>query len=547
MSYTEVTMGNEAFPKISKGIDTIANIAKVTLGPAGRTVLIQREMGGPAITKDGVTVAQSVMLSNPVEDMGSQAVKQISIKCNKETGDGTTSALVLAQALVKLSEKWIEDGKVTNVNTFKKGMLKAADEAHEFVLKHSISLDKESNNYDSYRRIALISSNGDEEVAGLIMEALESIQDTGLVKINLAKSYKSSVDTLAGLTFDNGMISGDFSNVQGKTIWRNEDALVFMTDFKINHLKQIAPVLEFATKHSRPLLILCDDIDQEALRYALYNASNGSLSLCICKSPGFGSQQQHRLKDIAIMTGGKAILNKNFPALQDIQTLDPKSYLGRCETAEARQHEFSIIGGKGDKEKIEAHKELVKTQIKQEEDPYLKEKNKDRLAKLTTGVAIIYVGAGSEFAAKEKFDRTEDALRAVKSTEEYGYIQGGGIVLDYFGTRRLEQLYAMKNRQEVDFQMDDMLVGKQVLYLACTSIKNQILENAFIKEKHKASLTEGVDVLRGGGTINYLDEGIIDPTKVVLSSLSNAVSICSTLITMGGTIHMTPEEYKPMI
>ena len=547
MSYTGLLKGAKATKKIAKGASELCSFVAVTLGPAGKTVLIQNDFGPPTASKDGVTVAMAINLVDPTRNMGAQTVKQVAMKSNELAGDGTTTASVIANELIQESFKNIEAGDIINVNDFRKGMVDAMNNCIEIIEKKSNIIQPFPEGLKQLRKIAYVSSNSDDEIADLIMQAVDIVGDSGAVKIDIGKNYQSFVEQSRGMTYGNGMVSGYLANDQERIEWKVNDCYVLATDFKITHLREIESALKFVEDKSRPLLIICDEIDESALRYLIINTTNGSVRACLVKAPGFGSQKQERLNDICVMTGGKSLLKDKLPSMKDLADKDPEQYLGIAETVIVKRNEFSIIGGKGDKEVIDKHRSRVKAQIEEEDDPYLKDKHAERLAKMTKGVAMIYVGDHSDMAAKEKRDRVEDALKAAKAAEESGYIMGGGIPLYEIGFKNI-------NKNPDVSKSKDYELGQIVFWKSICKPFLQILENAemlkdFDADKFEASslnFTLGYD-LYTGELIDYMEQGIVDPTKVTVSAVKNAVSICSTLITIGGAIYMIPEQHKPSL
>jgi len=558
MSHNKIYLGTDATQKISNGVNQLCDIVKTTLGPAGKTVLIDNGYGDPMATKDGVTVAMSIQLADNVEQMGSQTVKQVAIKSNKESGDGTTTASVIAQVLVNNSFKLIQDGRIRNVNIFKKGMVEGMEHTIKELKSMAVKIDNSEKGRENLRKVAMISSNNDMEVADLIMEALDIIGDTGAVKIDIGKNHNSYVDQLKGMTFGSGMVSPYFSNNVERGEWKSENCLVLLTDFKISHLEEIKSALDYANKKGRGLLIICEDMDEMALRFMLMNITNGNLNACVVKAPGFGSQKQQRLNDIAAMTGGMSLLKDKVVSLREMQEQDPEKYLGKASSVVVGKNEFSIVDGMGDPEKIEAYKKQVIAQIENEDDPFLKDKHAERLAKMTKGVALIFVGADSEIAAKEKRDRVDDALMAVKAAEQEGFIAGGGLPLfsiGYFMSPDISfsgGIYGYIKKLFTGRQENDFNLGRQVFYDSIKAPMYQILENAeYLGKvdddrkfyKNSENFTKGIDLF-SGNFIDYIENGIIDPAKVTISAVTNAVSICSTLITISGVITIEEEKIK---
>ncbi len=544
MSYTKLLIGEPMYPRIESGVNQLCNIVKTTLGPAGRTVIIYNELGAPMATKDGVTVAESIRLEDQVEDIGAQTVKGVAMLSNKLVGDGTTTATVLAQALVNMSFKLMMDRKVKNVNTFKKGMLSGMEIAVDFLEEHSTHIEDNEEGLKHLRKIALISSNNDEEVANLIMDAYKITGNTGAVKVDIGNLPHSYVKEMKGMSYGNGMISGHLATDRERFEWSFKDAYVFVTDYVISTLAEIEPVLEYCVENKRPILIVCEDMEEYALRMLIMNIDNGHLKACVVKAPGFGSQKSERLTDIAVMTGGKAVLKDKMTSLKNLSQQKPESYLGVAGTAIVRKNEFTIVDGKGDIEKIEEHKAWVREQIELEKqdggDAYMMDKHAERLAKMTSGVALIYVGADSTIEATERKHRVDDSIQALKAAEDGGFVRGGGLTL-----------YAISQMGEIAGK-DDFALGAQVFFASLKEPMTQILINAekeneledvdaFIANTEK--FTKGVDLFNEG-FIDYLEKGVIDPTKVSVSAIKNAVSICSTLITMGGVIYSKEPKFE---
>ena len=507
----------EARDLLKKGVDTLADAVKVTLGPKGRNVILEKSFGAPNVTKDGVTVAKEIELKNPIENMGAQMVKEVASKTNDLAGDGTTTATVLAQAIVATGLKNVTAG--ANPMDLKRGIDKA-------VIAVVSSLKKQSQEVGTsnkkIKQVATISANNDTEIGSLIADAMDRVKKEGVITIEEAKSIETSVEVVEGMQFDRGYISAYFITDTEKMECVYENPLILIYDKKISVMKDFLPVLEKTVQTGRPLVIIAEDIEGEALATLVVNKLRGSLKISAVKAPGFGDRRKEMLEDIAILTGGVVISEEKGFKLEDT-TLD---MLGSAEKINIDKDKTTIVNGSGEKPAIKARVGQIKAQIETTTSDYDKEKLQERLAKLAGGVAVIYVGAASEVELKEKKDRFDDALNATRAAIEEGIIPGGGVAF----IRAIEALHKLKGANE------DETTGIAIVRRALEEPMRQIVENAGLegsiivqrvkKGKGDFGFNAHTEVYE-----NLFESGVIDPTKVARVALENAASIAGMLLT----------------
>ena len=518
----------EAREKLKRGVDSLANAVKVTLGPKGRNVVISKKFGAPQVTKDGVTVAKEIELSDPVENMGAQMVKEVASKTADIAGDGTTTATVLAQAIIGAGLKNVAAG--ANPMDLKRGIDKAVAE----VVRNLKAISKEvGSDNQKIQQIASISANNDETIGRLIAEAMKVVGKDGVITVEEAKGTETEVKTVEGMQFDRGYLSPYFVTNTEKMITEMENPLILICEKKISGMKELLPILEPVVQNGKSLLIIAEDVDGEALGTLVVNRLRGSLKIAAVKAPGFGDRRKAMLEDLAILTGGQVISEERGMTLENT-TMD---MLGTAEKIEIDKDNTTIINGKGKKEDIKARVGQIKAQIDSTTSDYDKEKLQERLAKLAGGVAVLYVGAPTEVEMKEKKDRVDDALAATRAAVEEGVVAGGGVAL----IRAIESLDKLKGENE------DEMTGIAIVKRAAEEPLRQIIANAggegaVIVQK----VREGKgDFGYNARTDKYEDlfkAGVIDPTKVTRIAIENAASIASMLLTTECVISDQPEE-----
>ncbi len=528
MAAKDIQFNLEARDKISKGVDALANAVKVTLGPKGRNVVIEKKFGAPHITKDGVTVAKEIELKDPVENLGAQMVKEAASKTADIAGDGTTTATVLAQAIVKAGLKSVASG--ANPMDVKRGI----DKAVKVLIAE---LHKNSNNvgddFTKIEQVATISANNDSAIGKLIAEAMKKVGKDGVITVEEAKGTETEVKTVEGMQFDRGYLSPYFVTNSDKMIAELENAYILICDKKISSMRDILPVLEPVAQSGRPLLIIAEDIDGEALATLVVNRLRGALKIAAVKAPGFGDRRKAMLEDIAILTGGTVISEEQGRKLEDATIAD----LGRAEKIEIDKDNTTLVNGAGEKANIQARVKQIRAQVESTTSDYDREKLQERLAKLAGGVAVLYVGAATEMEMKEKKDRVDDALAATRAAVEEGIVVGGGVAY----IRAVSAIENLKGDNE------DETTGVQIVRRAIEEPLRQIVANtggegAVIVQKIK----------EGKGNFGYnartevfedlMASGVIDPTKVTRVALENAASVATMLLTTECVITEIPEE-----
>jgi chaperonin GroEL len=513
----EIIFNTEARDLLKKGVDALSNAVKVTLGPKGRNVVIDKKFGAPTITKDGVSVAKEIELEDTIQNMGAQMVKEVASKTADEAGDGTTTATVLAQAIISTGLKNVTAG--ANPMDLKKGIDKAVAAIITNLKKQSVSV---GNNNEKIKQVATISSNNDHEVGALIAEAMSKVSKEGVITVEEAKGTDTSVEVVEGMQFDRGYLSPYFVTNADKMNAELESPLLLIFDKKISNMKDLLPILEQTSQTGKPLLIIAEDVDGEALATLVVNKIRGSLKIAAIKAPGFGDRRKEMLEDIAILTGGTVISEEKGHKL-DAATME---MLGKCEKVVVDKDNTAIVNGGGSKKMIDVRIKQIKSQIETTTSDYDKEKLQERLAKLAGGVAVLYVGAASEMEMKEKKDRVDDALAATKAAIEEGIIPGGGVAL----------IRAGETLKSLQGDNDDENTGIQIVATAVQAPLKQIVENSGGEGAVVISkiLTEKGDFgynAKNDTYENMLKAGIIDPTKVTRIALENAASVGSMLLT----------------
>ncbi|MEZ4852821.1 chaperonin GroEL [Flavobacterium sp.] len=507
----------EARDGLKRGVDALANAVKVTLGPKGRNVIISKSFGGPTVTKDGVSVAKEIELEDALENMGAQMVKEVASKTNDLAGDGTTTATVLAQAIVKEGLKNVAAG--ANPMDLKRGIDKAVEAIVEDLGKQTESVGDSSK---KIKQVASISANNDETIGELIATAFSKVGKEGVITVEEAKGTDTYVDVVEGMQFDRGYLSPYFVTDADKMIAELDNPYILLYDKKISNLQELLPVLEPVAQSGRPLLIIAEDVDGQALATLVVNKLRGGLKIAAVKAPGFGDRRKAMLEDIAILTGGVVIAEESGYSLENA-TLD---MLGTAETVTIDKDNTTIVNGSGDANNIKARVNQIKAQIETTTSDYDREKLQERLAKLAGGVAVLYVGAASEVEMKEKKDRVDDALHATRAAVEEGIVAGGGVAL----VRAKAVLSKLKAENE------DEATGIQIVNRAVESPLRTIVENAggegsvVIAKVLDGKADFGYNA-KTGEYVKMLKEGIIDPKKVTRVALENAASVAGMILT----------------
>ncbi len=518
----------EAREGLKKGVDALANAVKVTLGPKGRNVIIDKKFGAPQITKDGVTVAKEIELQEPIENMGAQMVKEVASKTNDQAGDGTTTATVLAQAIFNTGLKNVTAG--ANPMDLKRGIDKAVVKVVENLKSQSVEIN---DSHEKIEQVATISANNDSAVGQVIAEAMQKVKKEGVITIEEAKGTDTYVKVVEGMQFDRGYISSYFVTDTEKMEAVYESPYILIYDKKISNMKEFLPILEKVVQSGRPLLIISEDVDSEALATLVVNRLRAGLKIVAVKAPGFGDRRKEMLEDIAVLTGGTVISEEKGYKL-DEATLE---MLGSAEKITVDKENTTIVSGKGDKNAISARIGQIKSQIEKTTSDYDREKLQERLAKMAGGVAVIYVGAASEVEMKEKKDRYDDALHATRAAIEEGIIPGGGVAY----IRSISCLKNLKGENE------DQQIGVDIVRRALEEPLRQITNNA---GKEGSVIVNAV--MKGKGDYGYnartdeyqhlIEAGVIDPTKVSRVALENAASIAGMLLTTECVLAEIKEE-----
>ncbi|MGB9766025.1 MAG: chaperonin GroEL [Sulfurihydrogenibium sp.] len=517
MAAKRMVYGDEARAKLKAGVDKLANAVKVTLGPRGREVILEKKWGSPVVTKDGVSVAKEIELSDPYENMAAQLVKEVASKTADVAGDGTTTATVLTQAIFEEGLKAVAAG--ANPVYVKRGI----DEAVKIVIEELKKLSKPVSGRKEIEQVATISANNDPEIGKIIADAMEKVGKDGVITVEESKSAETVLEITEGMQFDRGYLSPYFITNPEKMEAVLENPYILIYEKKINNIRELLPVLEKVVQTNRPLLIIAEDVEGEALATLVVNHIKGILKVCAVKAPGFGERRKAMLQDIAILTGGTAITEDLGIKLESVD-LD---MLGKADKVVVDKDNTTIIGGKGNPEEIKARIEQIKKQIETTTSDYDREKLQERLAKLAGGVAIIKVGAATEAELKEKKDRVDDAVHATKAAVEEGIVPGGGVAL-YRASRAL---------CNINEENPDKAWGIKIVRNACKVPLKQIAYNAgfegsVVIEKLKDSDNPNYGFNAATGEyVDMVEAGIIDPTKVVRTALQNAASIAGTMLT----------------
>ena len=518
----------DARNKMKKGVDTLANAVKVTLGPKGRNVVIEKKFGAPAVTKDGVTVAKEIELEDPIENIGAQMVKEVASKTADIAGDGTTTATVLAQSIISEGLKNVAAG--ANPMDLKRGIDKAVTAVVEHLKKQSQSV---GDNNDKIEQVASISANNDATIGKLIAEAMSKVGKEGVITVEEAKGTDTTVDVVEGMQFDRGYISPYFVTNSEKMEVELENPYILIYDKKISTMKDILHILEKVAQSGRPLLIIAEDLEGESLAALIVNKLKGILKVAAVKAPGFGDRRKEMLQDLAVLTKGTVVSEEQGYKLENADL----TYLGEASSVTIDKDNTTIVGGKGDKKDITARVNQIKAQIETTTSDYDKEKLQERLAKLSGGVAVLYVGAATEVEMKEKKDRVDDALHATRAAVEEGIVPGGGVAY----IRAIESLDGLKGLN------DDETTGVQIVRRAVEEPLRQIVVNSGIEGSIVVQkIKEGKDDFGFNARTevyeNLFAAGVIDPTKVARIALENAASIAGMLLTTECVISDKPKK-----
>src|SRR6201991_104332 len=527
----QVKYNVEARDALKRGVDILANAVKVTLGPKGRNVIIDKKFGSPAITKDGVTVAKEIELKDALENMGAQMVKEVASKTADIAGDGTTTATVLAQAIVTAGIKNVAAG--ANPMDLKRGIDKAVIVVVENLKTQSQTVGEDNN---KIKQVASISANNDEVIGSLIAEAMAKVGKDGVITVEEAKGTETEVKTVEGMQFDRGYLSPYFVTNSEKMEVELENPYILIYDKKISSMKELLPVLEKQVQTGKPLLIIAEDLDGEALATLVVNKIRGSLKVVAVKAPGFGDRRKAMLEDIAILTGGTVISEERGYKLENADL----TYLGTAEKIVIDKDNTTVINGSGGSEEIKARVNQIKSQIESTTSDYDKEKLQERLAKLAGGVAVLYVGAATEVEMKEKKDRVDDALHATRAAVEEGIVPGGGVAY----IRAVESLEKLKGANE------DETTGIQIVKRAIEEPLRQIvinsgIEGSIVVQKVKEGKADFGFNARTEVYENLYKAGVIDPTKVTRIALENAASIAGMLLTTECVVADKPKKEEP--
>ena len=519
----EITFDLEARKRIKKGLDTLADSVKITLGPAGRNVLLEKKGGKVHITKDGVTVAKEIHLEDPFENMGAQLVKEVAQKTADDAGDGTTTATVLAQSMTDWGFRMVERG--AKPVDLKRGI----DKAVEAIVRE---LDKKSVNVgDKVEQIATISANGDEKIGKLIAEAFDKVGKDGVITVEESKGFETYIDIVEGMQFDKGYLSSHFATNPEKMLSVLEDPYILLYDGRISNMNDMLPILERVAQSGKSLLIVADDVEGEVLGTLVVNRLRGTLKVCAVKAPAFGDRKKRIMEDIAVLTGGTFITSELGHKLEDV-TIE---MLGSAEKVTVSKDDTTIVNGGGTVEMIAQRIEQLKNEIEETNSEYDKEKIQERLAKLSGGVAVLYIGAGSEVELKEKKDRVDDALHATRAAIEEGIVEGGGVAL-----LRCESVLNDVKTTNTD-ESDGVDIVRRSLYAPIT----QILKNAGIES---GVVLRDLETKKGGYDakldkhVDMFESGIIDPKKVTRTAIENAASVVGMILTTDCMVVIGKEE-----
>ena len=530
MAAKDLVFDTEARSALKKGVDKLAEAVKVTLGPKGRNVVIDRKFGSPVITKDGVSVAKEIELEDPIENMGAQMVKEVATKTSDLAGDGTTTATVLAQAIFREGLKNVTAG--ANPMSLKRGI----DRAVELVIDELKSLSQETAGKKEIAQVGTISANNDEEIGNLIADAMEKVGKDGVITVEEAKGLETTLDTVEGMQFDRGYVSPYFVSDPDRMEAVLEDAMILIHDKKISTMKDLLPVLEKVAQQGRPLLIIAEDVEGEALATLVVNKLRGTLKVAAVKAPGFGDRRKAMLQDLAVLTGGQVVSEEVGFKLENAVLSD----LGSAKRIVIDKDTTTVVDGSGNAENIQGRIKEIRSAIEKSTSEYDREKLQERLAKLAGGVAVINVGAATETEMKEKKARVEDALHATRAAVEEGIVPGGGVAL----------LRAQKALREIEIEDTDERIGARIIERALEEPIRQIAQNAGVEGSIVVEKVRGESAPNTGYNArsdiyeDLVSAGVIDPTKVTRTALQNAASIAGLLLTTEAVVVEKPDADK---
>jgi chaperonin GroEL len=529
MAAKDIIFDEKARNRVLTGVDTLANAVKVTLGPRGRNVVIEKSWGAPTVTKDGVTVAKEIELENKFENMGAQMVKEVASKTSDNAGDGTTTATVLAQSIYREGSKLVAAGH--NPMELKRGI----DSAVSAIIESLKKLSTPTKGKEDIAQVGTISANGDTEIGNMIADAMKKVGKEGVITVEEAKTLNSELDVVEGMQFDRGYLSPYFVTDTERMEVVLNDCFILTHEKKISNMKELLPVLEQVAKQGKPLLIIAEDVDGEALATLVVNKLRGTLQICAVKAPGFGDRRKEMLKDIATLAGGQAVTEDLGLKLENLTLND----LGRAKRITVDKDNTTIVDGEGTKADIDARVKQIRNQVEETTSDYDREKLQERLAKLVGGVAVIKVGAATEVEMKEKKARVEDALHATRAAVEEGVVPGGGVAL----LRAQKALDSVKLSEEQNF-------GVQIVRRAIEEPLRQISANAGVDGSIVVAKVKDGEGSFGfnAASLEYTDlvkAGVIDPTKVVRTALQNAASVASLLLTTEAMIAEKPKKEAP--
>ncbi len=528
MAAKEVIFGIDARNRMMRGVDVLADAVKVTLGPKGRNVVIEKSFGAPRITKDGVTVAKEIELTDKFENMGAQMVKEVASKTADLAGDGTTTATVLAQSIVREGAKSVAAGM--NPMDLKRGIDQAVGNVIADIQKRSTKL----KSTQEVAQVGTISANGDESIGQIIADAMEKVGNEGVITVEEAKGLETELDVVEGMQFDRGYLSPYFVTNTEKMLCELENPYILINEGKLSNLQPLLPVLEAVVQSGKPLLIIAEDVEGEALATLVVNKLRGGLKVSAVKAPGFGDRRKAMLQDIAILTGGQVISEEVGIKLENV-TID---MLGTAKTVTLTKEETTIVDGAGAKDDIEARCNVIRAQAEETTSDYDREKLQERLAKLAGGVAVIKVGGATEMEVKEKKDRVDDALHATRAAVEEGIVPGGGVALLY-ASRALDSLKGSNPDQQAGIDIVRRALQTPVRQIAANAGSDGAVVSGKLMEQDDPNL--GFDAQNGIYT-DMLKAGIIDPTKVVRAALQDAASIAGLLVTTEAMVADVPEK-----
>ena len=523
----DIKFSSDARKGLEAGIDKLANAVKVTLGPKGRNVVLDKAYGAPTITNDGVTIAQDIELEDRFENMGAQLVKEVATKTNDVAGDGTTTATVLAHAIIKEGLKNLAAG--ANPVVLQKGLKKATDEVVDYIKENS----REVEDKQAIENVGTISS-ADPEIGKFIADAMEKVGNDGVITVEESKTTDTYLDVVEGMQFDKGYLSPYMATENEKMIAELDDPYILLTDKKISNIQEILPLLEEVVQASKPLLIIADDVDGEALTTLILNKLRGTFNVVAVKAPGYGDRRKAMLEDIAILTGATVVSEELGMDLKDTAM----DMLGSAKKVKVDKDNTTIVEGKGDKASLEERVETIRKQIDKEDSEYEKEKLQERVAKLAGGVAVINVGAATETEMQEKNYRIEDALSATRAAVEEGIVAGGGVVL----IGAIEKVAKLSESLKADEKTGALIIKKALEAPLRQIVENAGMDGSVIVEKVKQSAKdEGYDAYNDE-YVNMFEKGIVEPTKVTRSALQNAVSVAGMILTTEAAVADIPEE-----